>query len=134
MLMLSEVTRVFIGLALTFGPLMGLLVLLNHRDRREHVLRDVVLDVVPLHKLRGLIAIQVHCPLLSPRCVVTIDMLSCSRAQIWEIFAQLAQSLPSHVRLIVSGSMDRQFTSTFTLETTSRNPLYCPRQASAVTG
>lgn len=131
--MLFKVTQLLLGLTITFGPLLALLVLLNHRDQRQGALRDMVLAALPLRELRGLIAMQISCALWSRRGVVKIDMLACTREQIWDVMTRLSQILPADVQLVVNGSVDSQFTSTFTLETTGRNLFHASHQAPAVT-
>jgi hypothetical protein len=132
--MLSEVSRVVIGCAMTFGPVVMLLSLLNLRDRRAARLREVVLGELPLIELRGLITIQIRCAVLSRRSLVKIDMLACTREQVWDVITRLPYLLPPHVRLAVSGAVDKQFTSTFTLETKGRCTVYPLCQPSPVTG
>lgn len=132
--MLSEVTRVVVGCAMTFGPVVVLLSLLNRRDARAAKLREAVLAELPLVELRGLIAIQIRCGVLSRRSLVRIDMVACTREQIWDAITRLPYILPPYVRLAVSGTVDRQFTSTFTLETKGRCKLYPLCQPSPVAG
>jgi hypothetical protein len=132
--MLSEVTRVVVGCAMTFGPVVVLLSLLNLRDARAAKLREAVLAELPLVELRGLIAIQIRCAVLSRRSLVRIDMVACTREQIWDAITRLPYILPPYVRLAVSGTVDRQFTSTFTLETKGRCKLYPLCQPSPVIG
>jgi hypothetical protein len=132
--MLTEFTRLGLGFTVTFGPLVGVLLLLNLRDRRVATLRHVVLAALPLHELRGLIAVQARCAMFSRKSVVTLDMFACTRDQIWDAVTRLYHNLPRHVRLVVNSAVDQQFTTTLTLETGGRRPLYRPRQASIATG
>ncbi len=131
--MLTECTRFILGSAIIFAPLIGLLLLLNLRDRRVATLRHVVLAALPLHELRGLIAVRARCAMFSRKSTVTLDMFACTRDQVWDAVTCLYHSLPQHVRLVVNGAVDQQFTTTLTLETGGRRPLYPPRQASIVT-
>ncbi len=119
---------------MTFGPVVVLLSLLNLRDARAARLREAVLAELPLGELRGLIAIQIRCAVLSRRSLVRIDMVACTREQIWDAITRVPDILPPSVRLAVSGTVDRQFTSTFTLETKGRCKLYPLCQPSLVTG
>jgi hypothetical protein len=119
---------------MTFGPVVVLLSLLNLRDRRAARLREAVLAELPWVELRGLIAIQIRCAVLSRRSLVKIDMLVCTREQVWDVITRLPYILPPYVRLAVSGAVDRQFTATFTLETKGRCTLYPLCQPSPVTG
>jgi hypothetical protein len=132
--MLSEVSRVIIGCAMTFGPVVVLLSLLNLRDRRAARWREAVLAELPLVELRGLIAIRIRCAVFSRRSLVRIDMLVCTREQVWDAITRLPYILPPYVRLIVSGAVDKQFTSTFTLQTKGRCTVYPLCQPSPVTG
>jgi hypothetical protein len=118
--MLMDVTRIVLGCAITFGSVVVLLSLLNRRDRRTSQWRDVVLSQLPWHELRGLVGIQVHAGLLTRRSVVRLDMLACTYGQIWDAVLRLSRVLPPHVRLAVKGTVDRQLTTTFTLETRGR--------------
>jgi hypothetical protein len=134
MLMLTEFTRLILGLAIVFGPLVGVLWLLNLRDRREGALRHAVLAALPLHELRGLVAVRARCAMFSRKDVVTLDMFACTRDQVWDAVARLYHSLPPRVRLVVNSAVDRQFATTLRLETDGRRPFYRPRQTSTVTG
>jgi hypothetical protein len=118
--MLMEVTRIVLGCAITFGPVVVLLSLLNRRDRRTSQLRDAVLSQLPLYELRGLVGIQVHAGVLTRRSMVRLDMLACTCDQIWDAVLRLSRMLPPHVQLAVNGTVDRQLTTTFTLETRGR--------------
>jgi hypothetical protein len=119
---------------MTFGPVVVLLSLLNLRDARAARLREAVLAELPLIELRGLIAIHIRCAVWSRRSLVRVDMVACTREQIWDAITRLPEILPPYVRLAVSGMVDRQFTSTFTLETTGRCRLYPLCEPSPVTG
>jgi hypothetical protein len=132
--MLMELTRIVVGCALTFGPVVALLLLLNLRDRRASRLRAAVLSELPLHELRGLIAMQVDCRAFTPRSAVRIDMLACTRDQIWGVVLRLSQTLPPHVRLAVNGAVDRRLRTTFTMETRGRRALQRASEPSVVAG
>jgi hypothetical protein len=132
--MLMEVTRIVLGSAITFGPVVVLLSLLNRRDRRTSQWRDVVLSQLPWHELRGLVGIQVHAGVLTRRSVVRLDMLACTCGQIWDAVLRLSRVLPPHVRLAVNGTVDRRLTTTFTLETRGRRALDHRSEPSVVAG
>lgn len=115
--MLMEVTRIVLGCAIIFGPVVVLLSLLNRRDRRTTQWRDVVLTQLLWHELRGLVGIQVHAGVLTRRSVVRLDMFACTCEQIWDAVLRLSRILSTHVSLAVNATMERQLTTTFTLET-----------------
>jgi len=117
----------------TVGPVLGLLLLLNLRDRRQARLLDIVWQFTP-RDVSDRIAIHVRGAALSPRAVVTVDMHACSRDEIWEASARWAASLPPPVRLLVNGKTDQGLPFRFTVETT-RHPLpRPPLRSSTVTG
>jgi hypothetical protein len=132
--MLTELTRVLLGGALTFGPVSALLALLNRRDRRAAQLREAVLSQLPPRELRGLVGIQVHAGLFTRRGVVRLDMLACTRDQIWDVVPRLARTLPPHVRLQVNGAVDRRLTTTFTMQARGRQAFYGTGEPSVVAG
>jgi hypothetical protein len=129
-----EVTRIVLGCAITFGPVVVLLSLLNRRDRRTSQLRDAVLAQLPLYELRGLVGIQVHSGVLTRRSVVRLDMLACTCDQIWDAVLRLSRMLPPHVRLAVNGTVDRRLTTTCSLETRGRCALDRRSESSIVAG
>lgn len=105
------------------GPLVGLLVLLNRRDRRESALLGAVLAEFASPEFRGRIATQIRCALLARRSVVRVQMLDGSRDEIWDALMRLARRVPPSVRLVVEGNMDADSPAPFTVETTGRRPL-----------
>jgi hypothetical protein len=129
-----DVTRIVLGSAVTFGPVVMLLSLLNRRDRRTSRWRDVVLSQLPWHELRGLVGIQVRSGVLTRRSVVRLDMLACTCDQIWDAVLRLSRVLPPHVRLAVKGTVDRRLTTTFTLATRGKCPLDHRSDPSVVAG
>lgn len=110
-------------LALTLGGPLAALMLLNLRDRRQARLLRTVLDQLSSPELRGRLAVRVRCGMLSPRSLVAVSILVCSRNEIWEIMRR-AQGLSREVRLEVSGPLDRCFVATFTMRVlrTEREP------------
>ncbi len=131
---LMQLGGLLVVIALTYGPLVALMVLLNLRDRRKSRLHRTVLKQFASRDLRGRVAIQVRCALLSPRSVVAIDMRACSRDEIWEAVGHLSRSLPPCIRLVVDGMVDPQSPATFTVEATSTLPLCHPSRPSVATG
>lgn len=123
-----------IGISVTLGPVVGLMHLLNLRDRRESALQGVVLQKVNSRDLRGLIAFQIRCAFFSRRSLVALDMRACSRDQIWDVITRLSQSLPPRVRLVVDGTGDRHLLATLTVETAARHPRCRPSCPSVATG
>lgn len=130
---LIAIGRAVFGLAIILGPLVGLLELLNLRDRRQARVLHTVLHEVSSGDLRGRVAVQARCGLLSPRSEVTVDVLACSRNEIWEIMTRLSRRLSPHVRLEVTGPGDPYLLATFTFETTGRPRLPQPSQPSLAT-
>ncbi|MCI0372096.1 MAG: hypothetical protein L0214_12170 [candidate division NC10 bacterium] len=123
-----------IFLALTFGPLVALLVLLNVRDRRQSLLLAAVLRQVAFPDYRGRVAAEVRCAMFSRRSVVRFYMLAWSRDEIWDAIARLSRVLSPHVRLVVEGRLDREFPARFTVETTGRHQPCRPCRSSVATG
>jgi hypothetical protein len=127
----QELTHM-VGVMVSFVLLLGLLgffcVLLNLRDRRRARVLHAVLDQIGTPDLRGRFTVQVRCGLLSPGAAVAIELLACSRNEIWELMARLSQHLSPRVRLEVTGPTDHCFLATFTARTTSR-PELRPRLA-----
>lgn len=131
-LMKLGVIILFFGL--TLSPLVGLLLLLNRRDRRQARVLGTVLEQLSSPDLRGRVAARVRSGLLSPKSVVTVDVAGCSREEIWDIMTRLSQRLSPQIRLEVSGPQDRCFLATFTVETLGWRPPLRPPQPSLATG
>jgi hypothetical protein len=128
-----EVARGVFGIAITFGALVILLILLNRRDRRASRLRHTVLEQLALPELRGRVGVRIQCAVFSRRRAVIVDLLAGMPYEVWSVFTRLASRLPRRVRLVVHGAPDRGFTRPFALETTTgRLPSHAPR-ASLVT-
>ena len=125
------------GLLLVFGfmlgPILGLMLTLNHRDRRQAALLGTMWQLTP-RDLRSLISIQVRCPVFSRRSIVAVDMGDSSRDEVWEAIARWCPGLPPHVRLVVNGKMDGGLPANFTIETECRPPLCCPPRPSVAVG
>ncbi|MBI4588577.1 MAG: hypothetical protein HY725_07035 [Candidatus Rokubacteria bacterium] len=112
---MEGVTAIIIALLVLGGPL-GAALLLNVRDRRERRLLQAVLDCLNGRELRGRVAVEVRCGLLSPRGLVRVHLLAATRSEIWELLGRLAERVPSRVRLEVRGPMEQPALATFTLE------------------
>ncbi len=128
-----QLGRFFGMVGFTMGPLLGLLLLLNSRDRRQGRLLDLMLDLTP-RELCDRIVFEVRCSLLSRRSLVAVDMCSCSREEIWKAIGRWSANLPAMVRLQVNGRVDRDVPAVFTVETGGRRTLCCPPAPSAVAG
>lgn len=118
---------------MTYAPVIGLLELLNFRDRRESRLLGSVMKELAARHFSGRIAVHVHCALLSRRSVVKLDMRACSHDEIWLTVARLSRTLPPTVRLRVDGVVDPQCRAPVTLAVPGRR-LARPSQPYAVTG
>ena len=117
----------------TMGPVFGLLLLLNRRDRHCDALLEKVWERIP-KELSSLIAVQVSCALFSSRSVVTVDMQACSRDEIWEAIARWSPHLPPRARLLVKGTVDRGPSGGVTLEATGLSSASCPPRRFAFPG
>lgn len=125
-------------LILTFGlmaSLIGWMVLLNLRDRRQSALNATVTEQFSSEEFRGRVAIRIRCLLLSRKSEVTVDLLACSRDELWGVIARLARIpvLSPSVSVHVTDTGD-QCLATFTVATTSRAPLAPVCQPSVATG
>ena len=125
---LRQISGLLFLFATTVGPILGFLLLLNHRDRRQASLQARLLDLTP-RDLRDRIAFEVRCPLLSRRSRVAVDMCSCSRDEAWKAIDRWSAHLPPAVRLQVSGRVDQGVPALFTVETGNRRSLCCPPKA-----
>lgn len=86
------------------GPVLGLALSLNARDRRRAALLEAAWSLAP-RELRHLIAVEAHPGLLGRRGVVLVDMRDCSRDEIWDAVARWSAGLPPGVRLRVTGGL-----------------------------
>jgi hypothetical protein len=119
---------------MTYAPVVGLLGLLNLRDRRQSTLLGTVLGQLPWRELRGRLAIHARCALLSRRGLVRLDMRACSRDEIWEAVGRVSRSLPPSVRLVIDGTVDPQFPAAVTVEATGSPPRCHPPRPSVAPG
>jgi hypothetical protein len=134
MLALMHLGGLLAMIAMAYGPVVGLLGLLNRRDRRESAILGSVLTQFASPDFRGRIAAEVRCALFSRRAVVTVNALSCSRDEIWNAIARLSRSLPSRVQLVIHPTGDPEFPATFTVEIPASQPGCRPPRASVATG
>ncbi len=123
----------FTFFALTLGPILGLMLLLNARDRREGRLLGLVLDLTPAD-IRDRIAIEVRSSAFSRRSVTAVDMCSCSREETWRAIGRWSANLPPTVRLQVNGRVDRGMPARFTVETASGRSMCCQPKAFVAAG
>ena len=122
------------SLALIIGPVLLWLILLNRRDRRQDRLLGTVLDQIRSRELRGRVAVRVRSGVLWPRSVATVHVLTHSPNEVWDLMTRLAQCLSPHVRLEVTGHVDRFFLATFGIQKISGQPLPRPSQPRLATG
>ncbi len=118
---------------LTVGPVLGLLLSLNSRDRRRDVLFGLVGELAP-KDLSGLIAVHVRCSLFSSRSKVTVEMPYSSRDEIWEATARWSLQMPPRTRLLVKGTMDRGGPGQVILEANRPASAYSPPRHSPALG
>ena len=134
MLGLMQLGGLLAMIAMTYGPVVGLLGLLNRRDRRESAILGSVLTQFASPNFRGRIAAEVRCALFSRRSVVKVNALACSREEIWDAIARLSRSLPSRVRLVIHATGDPELPAAFTVEIPGRQPGCRPPRTSVATG
>lgn len=127
---LMVVGRVAVVLALTVGIPVIWLMLLNLRDRRQDRILKAALGEVSSRELMGRVAVRVRSGVLSGRSVVMIHILAYSPNEIWEIMTRLSRRLSSDVRLELTGTVGRDFLTTFTVKPVSGRPLPRAREAS----
>ncbi len=108
---------------LAVGPIYGMMLLLNRRDRRREHLLGMLWHLTPWD-LRSRIAIQARVAILSSRSVVTVYMLDSSREEIWEAFGRWCPQLPPRTRLLVEGAFGCGLPAVLQVETA------CPPSAS----
>lgn len=125
---LMQVAGLALMVGMTYGPLVALLMLLNLRDHRQLRLLGSVMKELPVREFGGRVAIDVRCALLSRGSVVTLDMRTCSREEIWQAVTRLSRSLPLGARVLVDGTLDPRFPAPVTLAIPGRRPFACPLQ------
>ena len=128
-----QFAAVFGFFALTLGPILGLMLLLNARDRRHDRLLGQMLDLTP-RDLHDRISIEVRSSAFSRRSVTAVDMCSCSREETWRAIGRWSANLPPTVRLQVNGRVDRGVPARFIVETARRGAPCCPPTPSVVAG
>jgi hypothetical protein len=105
----------------TLGPILGLLLLLNRRDRRRAGLRQWGEGLVS-RDLRDFVGIEVRCPVLLGGDVVAVDMQSCSWEEIQHAVERWACALSPGVRLLVKGKMNQGVPALVVVESAVRQP------------
>ena len=131
---LIQLGGLLVMIAMTYGPVIGLLGLLNRRDRRESAMLGSVLKQFAFPSFRGRIAAEVRCALFSRRSVVKVNALACSRDEIWDAIARLSRSVPSRVRLVIHATGDPELPAAFTVEIPGGQPGCRPPRASVAAG
>ena len=128
---LIHIGHLLVGFMILFGPVIVLLLILNARDRRESTLRSIVFEQLRSSDLRDLFTFRIRHALFLGSSVVIVNLWDCSKEQIWDTTTRLSISLPSEVRLIISGTMDREHKVRFALkikrEVASLRPTFCCR-------
>jgi nucleotide-binding universal stress UspA family protein len=117
-----DVVRGVLGVAIIFGPVVILLILLNWRDRRASWLHHTVLDQLALPDLRGRVGVHIQCAVFSGRRAILVDLLASTPCEVWDVFTRLASRLPPRVRLTVHSTTNSGFKRPFVLETTTGRP------------
>jgi hypothetical protein len=95
--------KLIVGLISIGGSLIFLIALLHVRDHRKSVIEGIACRELNSPDLRGLVAVNTKCALLSNRCTVEVDMWNCSNERIWDVMEGLRVNLPSSVRFVVNG-------------------------------
>ena len=128
---LIHIGHLLVGFMILFGPVIVLLLILNARDRRESTLRGIVFEQLRSPDLRGLFTFRIRHALFLGSSVVDVNLWDCSKEQIWNTTTRLSIHLPLEVRLIVTGTMDREHKVGFTLklkrEVASLHSTFCCR-------
>ena len=118
-----EVGSFLLATLFGIGPVLGLALLLNARDRRRAALLEATWSLTP-RELRHLIAIQVHCGLLLRRSAIRVDMRDCTRDEIWGAIERWSAGLPPGVRLVVNGGLAPDLAARVTVEPARRQALW----------
>src|SRR5262245_25866762 len=106
---IREIGSFGLSLALGGGPLavlIGLIALLNRRDRRRVGLLSLAARQLTGEAVRGELAIDARCPLLARGGVVRVDMGRLESGMARQVVEGLRQTLPTVVRLAAAGATD----------------------------
>ena len=124
----AELGRLLLVAFFMVGPVVGLMLVLNARDRREQALLERAWALAP-RELRDRTTIRVHCRLLSMRRLVEADVWGCTRDEIGGAIARWCTGLPPGARLVVNG-IDRGVSARFARRQFDgrRPPAYDPSQ------
>ena len=87
-------------LGLFYGTFLLVLMLLNHRDRRDDTLRATIGACLP-RELREMVPVSVVVSMWSPRARVTLDMQGCATHETWQVIERLGPRLPRRTTLSV---------------------------------
>jgi hypothetical protein len=125
--LLLNLAKLAAGFLCMLGPIAFLMAFQRVRDRRESALTLAVLRELSTPELRGLYSVTIANRSIGKDSVV-IDLLGCSREQVWDVMEKLSAKLPSDVRVVVNGLSDDRSRSAWTLTATRRfdSPALCP--------
>jgi hypothetical protein len=118
---LVRVTELLLFLGATLGPILGLLLLLNRRDRRQAALRRQV-ERLSAWDLRDFVGIEVRCPILLGRDIVAVDMRSCSWEEVRHAVDRWTCTLSPGVRLLVEAKVNQGIPALVAVESALRQP------------
>jgi hypothetical protein len=124
--LMISLAKLIMGLISIGGPLIFLIALLHVRDHRKSIIDGIACKGLNSPDLRGLVAVNTKCALLSKRCTVGIDMWNCSDERIWDVdvIEGPRVNLPSHVRLVVNGIAARSPKAIFLLARSKGSGLF----------
>lgn len=125
--LLLNMGKLAAGFLCMLGPIAFLMTILRKRDRREAALALTVLRELNTPELRGMYSVNVASRSLG-RDSVAIDLLTCSREQVWDVMEKLSAKLPPRVRVEVNGLSSGRLESAWTLTATRKiaSPALCP--------
>jgi hypothetical protein len=101
--LMISLAKLIMGMIFIGGPLIFLIALLHVRDNRKSIIDGIACKGLNSPDLRGLVAANTKCALLSKRCTVEVDIWNCSNERIWDVIEGLRANLPSSGRLVVNG-------------------------------
>lgn len=113
---LTRLGQLIFVLAITVGPLFVSLLLLNLRDRRADQVLAAVVPHLASRDLDGRVTAQVRCGVLSPQCVLSVSFWALSGEEFWAFGTKLARNIPSHVQLVLEGTIGVRVPTTIRAE------------------
>jgi len=119
--LLISIGKLILGFGAICGLPLGVLVLLNARDRRHDLLGAVVSRQLKAPGLKGHYAVQIS-GLLPWTDKVSVDLWGCPRDQVWETMERIAAQLPETVVLEVNGGIGCRPQARLTLTLTGGQP------------